>query len=292
MAIEACSVSQMLARYWDGHVLPRNSPHTIRMKATYRLDLETAFGTRPLVSIQRGEVAAWHNKMAGIHGESGANRRLAMIHSLYAQAMNWDLAEKNPAHGVKKFPEKSRERFLSEEEIARWVLAVQEEPEPFRTYYLVCLYTGARPGTGGGENGEVRCMRWSDVDFTRKEWTIRDTKNKADHVVPLADDMVPILQALPRSGEFVFAGRRGTPISGFSKSWKRVLQRSGLKDLHQHDIRRTFGATLANRGMSMQQIMKAMNHKTTAAAMVYQRIADSAKVQAMNIMSGVIKGQA
>lgn len=282
---------ELLDRYWNDHVLRTNTRTTIEQKDLFRREMDARFASHSMKDIDRSVVERWRMEMHDAHGPIAANRRYEMLRHMFAKAMDWGLADKNPAHGIKKFQQKSRERFLSEKEIPRWIAAVEQEPEPYRTYYMACLYTGARPGTGGGDHGEARLMRWADLDFDRKEWTIRDTKNKTDHVVPMVDDLVTMLDALPRTSEFVFAGERGKPINGFSRSWSRVKERSGLHNIRQHDIRRTFGAVLANRGMNMQQIMKAMNHKSVAAAQVYQRIADSAKLDAAKMMQEVIKGK-
>ena len=94
------------------------------------------------------------------------------------------------------------------------------------------------------------------------------------------------IEALPRKAEFVFFSKKDTPVNGFSRSWSRIKKRSGLEDIRIHDIRRTFGSTLANAGMSMQQIMKVMNYKTTKAALIYQRIDDKIKQEAVDVIAG------
>lgn len=59
--------------------------------------------------------------------------------------------------------------------------------------------------------GELRHMRWSEVDLDKAEWRYLVSKTKTDHLVPLATQAVAILkelQALSGNREFVFPGGR------------------------------------------------------------------------------------
>jgi integrase len=61
-------------------------------------------------------------------------------------------------------------------------------------------------------------MRWAEIDFTEKLWTIPATrmKNATEHLVPLSEPVIEILKGLPRRGEFVFTGNGRSAIANFS----------------------------------------------------------------------------
>ncbi|PAU77062.1 integrase [Halovibrio salipaludis] len=66
--------------------------------------------------------------------------------------------------------------------------------------------------------GELRTMRWSDVDLTRAQWIAPKTKNNTSLMVPLANQAISLLEELlPLTGrfEFVFtgSGRPNRPMS-------------------------------------------------------------------------------
>jgi len=64
--------------------------------------------------------------------------------------------------------------------------------------------------------GELRNMRWSEVDFEKAEWKFIASKTKVEHLVPLSRQAVAMLQdlyPLTGRGEYAFAGRPGRPIS-------------------------------------------------------------------------------
>lgn len=67
--------------------------------------------------------------------------------------------------------------------------------------------------------GELRTMRWDEVDFDKAEWRYIVTKTKTEHLVPLAPQAIAILRELhplTGHGSYVFPGarRNGTPMSG------------------------------------------------------------------------------
>jgi integrase len=77
----------------------------------------------------------------------------------------------------------------------------------------ITLLTGLR-------TGEVIGARWTEIDLERKTWVIpaerlKDRKTRTEpHRVPLSPQVVAILKALPRLGEFVFPGLKpGKPLS-------------------------------------------------------------------------------
>jgi integrase len=65
--------------------------------------------------------------------------------------------------------------------------------------------------------GELRAMKWADVDFEAKEWRYFVTKTQQEHIVPLSRQAIAILEEInpvTGRGELVFAGARpGRPMS-------------------------------------------------------------------------------
>ena len=58
--------------------------------------------------------------------------------------------------------------------------------------------------------GEAIAARWSEFDFDKRLWTVPAVRMKAgrEHVVPLSDRVVELLQGLPQNEELVFPGKR------------------------------------------------------------------------------------
>lgn len=50
--------------------------------------------------------------------------------------------------------------------------------------------------------GELRLMKWADLDFERNEWRYLVTKTKTEHIVPLSSQAIEIIQSM-----HAFSGR-------------------------------------------------------------------------------------
>jgi integrase len=239
-------------------------------KATYRLYLST-WGRRKLSTIKHEEVDRLHKKIGREIGIVTANIVLKLLHVMFNKAINeWRIWKgENPAHGIAKFPEQSRDRFLQSDELPRFFQAVaEEENETIRDYVLISLLTGAR-------RSNVLAMRWQDINFDRAEWRIEETKNGTPQTVTLSPEAIEILsnRKSTDNGIFVFPGTgEAGHLMEPKKGWKRILERAGISDLRIHDLRRTLGSWQAKTGASLAIIGKSLNHKNQNTTAIYARL--------------------
>jgi integrase len=67
-------------------------------------------------------------------------------------------------------------------------------------------------------SGEALNATWSEVNLQEKLWTIRPErmKSRKAHRVPLSEQVIALLEALPRTGDFLFPGEKhGTALSRY-----------------------------------------------------------------------------
>jgi len=262
-----------LGELFDEYLVRHARPH----KKTWRQDDQqfarylADWNGRQLSDITPRDVQARH---LGIHDRAGpyaANRMLALLHTLFAKADAWGYSTgPNPARKVKRFREKSRERFLQADELPRFLRALDEEPnKTIRDFLLVCLLTGAR-------KGNVETMRWEQLNLEAATWHIPDTKSGLPHTVPLVGPALEILRARQASAgksPWVFPGNGKTGHLVETKAaWARILERAGIEDLRVHDLRRTLGSWQAATGASLPVIGKTLAHKTPSTTMIYSRL--------------------
>lgn len=79
--------------------------------------------------------------------------------------------------------------------------------------------------------GELRSMRWADVDLDNAEWAFTVPKTKTEHIVPLAPQAVSILRELkPLTGAsaFVFPGGRTNTRPMSENAILAALRRLGV----------------------------------------------------------------
>lgn len=225
---------------------------------------------RKLSAITKQEIQALHEKIRSENGLYQANRLLARIHIIYNKAIEWGWEGINPATGIKKFKEKSRDRFLHPDELPRFFESLNmEKNDTIRDYIYVSLFTGVR-------KTNVLEMRWEDIYLERKEWLVPDTKNGDPLRVHLVDSVIELLKKRLETygnGEWVFPG---TGVTGHlmepKAGWKRILDRADLKNLRIHDLRRTLGSWQAATGANSFMIGRSLGHKTPQSTAVYARL--------------------
>ena len=162
----------------------------------------TRWARRRLSQIRGTDVQALHQKIGREKGLYAANRLLSLLHAMFNKAIQWGWDGANPASGIQKFKEHSRERFLEAHELPRFFKALAEEPNhTIRDYVLISLLTGAR-------KSNVLAMKWDDISLESAVWSIPDTKNGSPHRIPLSKPALDILTARKQGSdsEFVFPG--------------------------------------------------------------------------------------
>ena len=202
-----------------------------------------------------------------------ANRVLSFVKRFFTWCVSRDLLDVSPANGIAKFKtEQGRDRVLSPIELERVYQACDQLEYPFGPLYKVLLLTGQRLN-------EVAGMNWTEVDFESAIWTIPSerAKNKSSHLVHLSKPVLQELNALHEfsSSELVFTTTGSTPVSGFSKSKRKLDHLSGVSNWRLHDLRRSFATvTTDTLGFEPPVVDRILNHVSGSVqgiAAVYQR---------------------
>ena len=224
---------------------------------------------KKLSAITRKDIADLHGRI-GKDRPTTANRLLALLSSVFGRAAEFGLWEgANPCASVRRFPEQSRDRFLSGDELRRFFEALEQEPnDTTRDFFSVALLTGAR-------RANVLEMRWSDLDLDAATWRIGRTKNGSPQTVALVDPVVELLRDRKRqaSSVFVFPGKGATGhLVEPKKGWSRICKAAGIEGARIHDLRRTMGSWQAKTGASLPIIGKSLNHKNQTTTAIYARL--------------------
>ena len=249
--------SKMNKRTW-----PKDQQH-------FRQFLNKPLGSMKLSAVKRQSIASVFNDITMAGHPVVANRVLALLSSMYGWALSTGLWEDNPAKGIKRNRENSRDRFLQSDELPRFFRAVAEESnEAMRDYFLLALLTGAR-------SANIKSMEWADINMERAEWRIHETKNGTPQTVTLSPEAVTVLQTRKpkETAKFVFPGYgKSGHLEEPKKGWQRILARAGIENLRIHDLRRTLGSWQAKTGASLAIIGKSLNHKNQNTTAIYARL--------------------
>ncbi|CAL8981593.1 Putative prophage phiRv2 integrase [Rhodoplanes serenus] len=274
-AVIAPTVREVAQSFLEEHVDRKRKSSTA---AHYRDCLNRlvlpVLGERCITDVTHAEIADWHGDLEDTPYQ--ANRALAVLSALFSFAEKRDTVAKgsNPCRGVEKFPESSRERYLTSEEISRLGEAMEaiESESKVSPYTLAAirllLLTGAR-------RGEILTLKWEYVDFERGMLFLPDSKTGRKSI-PLNDLALDLLQSLPRESEnsWVIPGRKqDRPLVELKTAWRSVLKRASLKNVRIHDLRHTFASIAAAEGASLLIIGKLLGHRNPQTTQRYAHLA-------------------
>lgn len=237
----------------------------------WKLHIKPNMANKEAASITTLHVQRIVDKIAEKHPRT-SNKVLALLSRIYNHGIKKGLfININPVGAVDRVPEQSRERFLKPDELPIFIASVEQEDEPWKGYFKILLFTGARKTAAAS-------MRWQDIDFKGSVWHVPswDSKNKKSLAVPLVPEAAAVLNKIKETAvnDWVFPSSTSTSghIETPTKPWKRICERAGFTDLRIHDIRRTVGSWLAASGASNFTISKALGHMSPRSADVYARL--------------------
>ncbi len=284
------TLGEFLIIYERNHVaFLKNSLGTSRRLQKYVGRL----GQFELADLKRMDVIEWFHAIAMTNGPYGANLALQQLHAVYVKASDWEIYEgKNPADRIKKFPKRSRERFIQSGEMPYLLASIGEANVRDQGYFYTVLLTGCR-------RDEARLMQWSHVDLEGELWHKPTTKTGAPHTVPLPARLLDILRRFPRLNEYVFPSQPNNKNQHQSKqwavcsvehAWRKIRARVGLNDVRIHDLRRTTASWLSIANTNLPIIQKVLNHSSMTSTQVYSRLSIEPVRQALDQQAERILG--
>ncbi|HJD66159.1 MAG TPA: tyrosine-type recombinase/integrase [Rickettsia endosymbiont of Bembidion nr. Transversale] len=238
-------------------------------------------------AISKVNIQEKFNNLSKESGTYAANRFIDILRSILNKAIDWELLTVNPVVGVKKHKEKSRDRYLTREEIPQFFTAIAEEKnQVMKDFFLIALYTSVR-------KDNILTMRWDQVSFADKKLYLPETKNGQPHSLPLLNQAVEILKARKEQSTSIWVFPSESSSSGHlqepKKAWSRICKKAGIKNLRIHDLRRTIPSWMAMTGANQYVIGQLLNHTDPRSTAVYARLAnDTAREYMQKAVNAII----
>ncbi len=246
------------------------------------------FGTRKVETITLEDIQTLH---ASLHKKKvRSNRILALLHKMFNLAVQWRWRADNPVSGIKKYQEDKRTRWLQEDEMPRFLNALDATPHQTTANIIrLLLLTGAR-------KHEVLSATWDQFDLEKGVWTKRahTTKQKRMEHLPLSPAALSILKEIKdeqNDSPFLFPGNvKGKPLQDIKRSWATLCKQANLKDFRVHDLRHTYASHLVSSGLSLSIVGKLLGHTQAATTQRYAHLADEPLREATTLFAEKLKG--
>jgi integrase len=234
----------------------------------------------PLREITTAHIEAYRKQMlaGGNLSDRSINKRLAQLHAIFKLAQEEHDLPVNPVERAKRQPAKrsGHIQVLTAEEVER--LATHASNDQDAALFRVAAYTALRLG-------ELRGLRWGDVDWTRRLIHVRHSytwgaegppKSGKVRSVPLSDQAARALDGLSmrehftEDGDLVFVSPVGSFMdeSALRRRFYKALDAAELPRMRLHDLRHTFG-TLAVQAFPLTDVKAFMGHADIQTTMVY-----------------------
>lgn len=257
--------------YMRTHIIPTLG-HIPLAKLT-ALDIEKFLGTL----YEKGLAAAT------------AKRIFSVVNAALNSAVAKDLIAKNVASKVEK-PQVARRR-----ELVVWDPAfVSEflEKTRYASRYWIAVYLAIMTGM---RQGEILGLRWSDIDFEKRNLTIQQTVNRHRKIkqgaktklsmrsVALSPETIEVLKehrqlivqervALGpeyQNNDLVVCTQFGGPVTqrAIQKVWTRFLKKTGAPKITFHDLRHTHASLLIKQGVHIKVISERLGHSSVTITM-------------------------
>ncbi|MGX4804361.1 tyrosine-type recombinase/integrase [Bradyrhizobium guangdongense] len=288
---QAHTVKELVDAYMAAHVRPKRKTSTANLYGLYaEKHIEPALGAKKAPLLSRSDVARFHNRV-GENNPVTANRLLALISAAYAYGIDKKLLPKgteNPAVGIEKFAEQSRERFLTDDELARLgesirLAETEGIPRPASNSkhapkvpikidqhaaaaIRLLIFTGARLR-------EVLHLRWDEVDLQRGLLFLGDSKTGAKTIV-LNAAAAAIVENIKRMGTYVIAGQSDDkPRADLKRPWDLISTHAGLGGLRIHDLRHSYASVGVGDSLGLPIVGKLLGHRNARTTERYAHLA-------------------
>ena len=277
-------------------------PHAKEHKKTWDDDvwkiekvLNPVLGKQRLSGLTSRDVTALCSKEKSRTSATTANHLLSTLKRMLNLAVKWELLEKNPATNQEKYKEPpQRERYLSKDELPRFLSALDEEEDGLSVAAIrLLLFTGCR-------RGEVLSLKWNEVRLDEDCILLLDTKNGRSRMVHLNKRAKEVVEELHENrskevrtaaSEYVFPSRQGTKkghLFDLRNPFDKACQRAGVENFRIHDLRHTFATMAVRGGASLFEVQKLLGHQDIAMTQRYAHLSDAGLKKASGFVATML----
>lgn len=209
--------------------------------------------------IKSMHIAAYRDKMLN-KGYAAASvlNDLSLISQVFEMSIKeWGIPiPSNPCRNIKK-PKVSNQRtrtLTKDEEALLLHYAAKSKSKLLPHLITLALETGMRLG-------ELLSLTWNHVYLERRFAYLPDTKNGTSRSVPLSSKAIEAFENIKKHPETNRIFWTWTHNRAVQNVWQRICIKSGIEDLHFHDLRHTATTRLSEKLPNILELSSVTGHK-------------------------------
>ncbi len=213
---------------------------------------------------RKSEITAKSNKRVQEISFRSVNIEISELNYFFNYCIKKGYIEKNPASGIKKLNELSRNKNLSDSDIDKLIAGATNKLTIDLIAFLI--YTGCR-------KGEALNLKWDDVDLQNDVIAIKATKTKYDRYIPVSKPLKELLNGIEKKDDCLYVfNDDGRKLGDFKRSFHTACRNAGIKDMHIHDLRHVFASKMVKNGTSLFITGELLGHRTTQMTKRYSHL--------------------
>jgi len=291
-----------LNQFFDQHYFPHAKVAKAQHKhdfSTYNTHMRLVLGEYLLADLKTAVLDVWvREQIIAGYKRSTINKHIYLMNRMLNLARSWGWIDfARDQQPIKRLTiGDHKQRFLSSDEIEALLKQCQRSTHPYLYLFVkLLLLTGAR-------KGEALGVRWCDIDFDKRIWTVPRSKNGRSRRIVLNDDAVETVLAAGTVAErfgLVVGGsapvfqnpRTQGSYQSFYAAWYIARDAAGLADVRIHDLRHTFASLLVNQGVSLYEVQTLLGHSSIQMTQRYAHLAPDLLHRRAQIVGTIVSGK-
>ena len=219
------------------------------------------------------------SRTGSVRSQASINRYCCFLRTIFNFAVANGLMAQNPMTQWRKTKEPPRQFQISLEDVSK---IMEHADAHVRWAIEVCFNLGVRSG-----DSELLSLRWSDVDFIKKQVRVFGRKTQSHRIIPIKDAFLERLRemrAISRT-EFIIE-YRGKQVNRIQKAFRMACRRAGITfSVRLYDLRHMFATFMLSNGADLAAVSKLLGHSSvTMTANVYYQYLEGEKERAVTLL--------
>ena len=214
----------------------------------------------PIASVQICRLTPQHiakfrdERLRSVSGTTVLKDLALLSHAITIAIREWGFPlAVNPVKQITKpKPNAPRDRRLEAGEEERLLASCSASRNPyFKALVVVAIETAMR-------RGEMLSLQRQHINFDAQTAFLPDTKNGFSRTIPLSNSAILQFMSIP-----LHISGRVFPISvtALRGQWRRMIAKTGLGDLHLHDLRHEATTRLFEKGFNIMEVSTITGHR-------------------------------